>query len=256
MAPVGKRVATQVGGFELEREIVPLGAGLVQMRQTYRVETLYRGTLATGPHWLFAQVRLRGGRAGFRVAGGIHWMEASYALFIAPFTVVRFFWPGCEMESSGVLGAGDVGPAQGAFVWTPVSHGDPTTIPGVRAHLDAAHARTSVHTSARARSLAGRLKRSLDAGHAEPRPLSELARALGTTPSAQSRAFRRTFGLAPLAYRQRLQIMDAIVRLAGGERIAAAALDVGFGDLSRFYKQFARHAHSSPASYRCPPPGS
>jgi AraC-like DNA-binding protein len=99
-------------------------------------------------------------------------------------------------------------------------------------------------------SLAARAKRMLDDHCERPLPVAELARRLGVAPATVSRRFRRDVGLPPLEYRHRLQIMSALVRLAGGAGIAGAAFDVGFRDLGSFYRRFRKLVATPPSHYR------
>jgi AraC-like DNA-binding protein len=65
-----------------------------------------------------------------------------------------------------------------------------------------------------------------------------------------SRTFRNAYGLPPVRYRHHVRIMDALLRFAAGAAPADVSLDVGFEDLSRFYKVFRRLVCGVPGAYR------
>ena len=80
--------------------------------------------------------------------------------------------------------------------------------------------------------------------------LGMVAHRLNTSPEVLSRTFRRDFGLTPIEYRSRVRINSAINLLVNGANILETAFDVGFNDLSRFYKQFQKITALSPGKYK------
>ena len=65
-----------------------------------------------------------------------------------------------------------------------------------------------------------------------------------------SRQFKKDYALTPSAYLHKLRVAEATFRLALGEEIVDISLDVGYNDLSRFYKQFRKATRTSPAVCR------
>ena len=65
-----------------------------------------------------------------------------------------------------------------------------------------------------------------------------------------SRQFKKDYGLTPSAYLHKLRVAEATSRLSKGEEIIDISLDVGYNDLSRFYKQFRKATRTSPAVCR------
>lgn len=63
-----------------------------------------------------------------------------------------------------------------------------------------------------------------------------------------SRQFKLDLGMSPSAYLRQLRLADAPLRLARGEGIVNVSLDVGYNDLSRFYKQFRKTTSTSPGA--------
>ena len=93
----------------------------------------------------------------------------------------------------------------------------------------------------------------IDQTYAVDQPLSVLAKKLRTTPSALSHAFRNAYGLPPVRYRHSLRVLDAMMRLLEGQEILHVCHEVGFSDLSRFYKLFGEIVCAPPARYRTKP---
>jgi AraC-like DNA-binding protein len=56
--------------------------------------------------------------------------------------------------------------------------------------------------------------------------------------------------MPPVRYRHHVRIMDALMQFAEGAAPAQVFQDVGFDDLSRFYKIFRKVTCAPPGSYR------
>jgi AraC-like DNA-binding protein len=52
----------------------------------------------------------------------------------------------------------------------------------------------------------------------------------------------------PSSYLRQLRVADAPLRLAQGEEIINVSHDMGYNDLSRFYKQFRQTTETSPGA--------
>jgi AraC family transcriptional regulator len=86
----------------------------------------------------------------------------------------------------------------------------------------------------------------------EPRAtLEALASRAGISPFHLSRLFRRLTGASLRAYRNRMRVQEAAVRLAAGERdLTGLALDLGFAHHSHFTNTFRRVCGLSPSEFR------
>jgi methylphosphotriester-DNA--protein-cysteine methyltransferase len=58
--------------------------------------------------------------------------------------------------------------------------------------------------------------------------------------------------MPPVRYRHHVRVMDALMQFAEGAAPAQVFQDVGFDDLSRFYKIFRKVACAPPGPYRPP----
>ena len=97
-----------------------------------------------------------------------------------------------------------------------------------------------------AASLSSKAKQLIDENHLAYPSIARIAQRLGISHSHLSRQFKSDFGMSPSEYLRRLRVADAPLRLARGEEIINVSLDVGYNDLSRFYKQFRKTTNTSP----------
>lgn len=93
-------------------------------------------------------------------------------------------------------------------------------------------------------------KRLIDEHYLIYPSIARTAARLGVTHEHLSRQFKRDFGMSPSRYLHQLRLADATLRLAQGEEIISVSLDVGYNDLSRFYKQFRKATKTSPRRCR------
>ena len=98
--------------------------------------------------------------------------------------------------------------------------------------------------------LAMRIKDEIDRSYTLPQPLFKIAEKLRISPAMMSRYFKKAYGLPPVHYRHHVRIMDGMMRLLDGEAVTDVFQEVGFDDLSRFYRHFKRHLLAPPANYR------
>ena len=95
-----------------------------------------------------------------------------------------------------------------------------------------------------------RIKRLIDESYLDDLSISGIARELNVSHAHVSRQFKRDFEMTPSAYLHQLRVAEATFRLSNGEPIIDISQDVGYNDLSRFYKQFRRKTRTSPAACR------
>ena len=100
-------------------------------------------------------------------------------------------------------------------------------------------------------SVSLRVKTILDETHLLNLSMVDVARQAGLSPQGLPRAFKKTFDITPAAYRNKMRIFDATIELLTKK---ASAMDishmVGFGDVSRFNKQFRRQMNAVPSQFR------
>ncbi|PAT37810.1 AraC family transcriptional regulator [Vandammella animalimorsus] len=79
--------------------------------------------------------------------------------------------------------------------------------------------------------------------------LPQWARRARMSASTLQRRFKAETGLSPSHWRQRARLMRAQELLAGGASVTAAAMHVGYGNVSAFIEAFARHFGATPGQY-------
>lgn len=102
----------------------------------------------------------------------------------------------------------------------------------------------------KASALSLRAKKHLDADYADDPSIARIAAKLAVTHEHLSRQFKRDFGLTPRGYLHQLRMADAPLRLAQGSEIITVSQEVGYNDLTRFYKQFRKRTAASPGVCR------
>ena len=93
-------------------------------------------------------------------------------------------------------------------------------------------------------------KRLIDENYLIYPSIARIADRLKISHAHLSRQFKKDYGLSPSEYLHKLRVAEATFRLSRGEEIIEISQDVGYNDLSRFYKQFRKATHTSPAVCR------
>lgn len=89
-------------------------------------------------------------------------------------------------------------------------------------------------------------KKLIDENYLVYPSIARIAARLHVTHAHLSRQFKRDLGMTPSAYLRQLRLADAPLMLAKGVEIVNVSHDVGYNDLSRFYKQFRKTTKTSP----------
>jgi AraC-like DNA-binding protein len=93
-------------------------------------------------------------------------------------------------------------------------------------------------------------KRLIDENYRVFPSIARIADRIGVTHEHLTRRFKRDYKMAPNAYLHRVRTAEASYKLQRGEEIIEVSADVGYNDLSRFYKQFRKGMKTSPGSCR------
>lgn len=116
--------------------------------------------------------------------------------------------------------------------------------------LNSATNRRSIEINTTPSLLSLKAKRLVDDNYLFHPLMSRIAARLKVSPEHLSRQFKRDYGLSPSAYLHQLCVSEATFRLSLGEEIIDVSGEVGYNDLSRFYKQFRKATRTSPAVCR------
>jgi len=243
----GHRIADVVN-----RRIVQIEQGVLRIDQRICIPRREIGTDVSGPACIYAHVQVARGTVMYVHGGTRIPAPTCFDVFLPPFALVQASLERCDVTSA-------------AFAFRPLtSHTlplqpillsasagrPPRSADDVLRRLHAAEEAVDVGRSLDPAPLARAAKAILDAEYGTPLEIARIAERLHASPAVLSRVFRRAYGMPPVRYRHQVRIMDALVRLADGALPADVFQDVGFDDLSRFYKIFRKVACAAPGSYR------
>jgi AraC-like DNA-binding protein len=236
----------------MERRVIRVEPGLLRIEQRLHVAGVETGTDASGPLCVLAAVRVHRGEIRYRRGNALIQAPRHYTLFLPPFALVQAVLTRCDVTSVAIAfrpssldqvlsRAARLAPGSEAL---PASR--PQALEWVRSHARGTNVDREVEPGRLARSA----RSLIDAEYGGPVRIGALAARLQTSPAVLSRAFTRAYGIAPVRYRHHVRVMDALMRFAEGAVPADVFQDVGFEDLSCFYKVFRRITCAPPGSYR------
>lgn len=110
--------------------------------------------------------------------------------------------------------------------------------------------RQSIESGAKASLLSRKVKKLIDENYAVHPSIARIAARLKVSHEHLSRQFKRDYAMTPSAYLRQIRVADATFRLTTGEKIIDISQEVGYNDLSRFYKQFRKTTQTSPGDCR------
>jgi AraC-like DNA-binding protein len=233
---------SQRAGVRIERKLVPAGAGLVGLAQTFRGDGMR--VVVTHRAALVAQVTVREGELSFPRAGADVPAPAEFVLVIPPRTIVRMCFRGARVDSLGVAGDSQLSgpPSLRTFIRFALERDAAT-----RAAAGARLADLDPDRGVPRFVVAARAAMHLHLGH--PAPVRRTAGAVGVAPETLTRGFQRAYGIGAKEYCHRARLFEAVLSLLGGAAIAQSAFEAGFNDLKRFYAQFRRAIGATPGAY-------
>jgi AraC-like DNA-binding protein len=237
---------------QIRRRVRFVRDGLVGMSEEITVPDEHRAVIATGPFWFFALVERDAGEIGAGRPDGTVWVPHDrFCRLLPPFSVVELLFRKFHCTSAGVFCDGPLPHEAGErpVLFAAPDGPCPETAAEVAAFVGAAAELIPIERAPTPSALGRRSKEALDRAFDTDRPLAEAAAGLRITAAQFSRAFRADYGIPPRVYRHRMRVLSAIIKLLRGEQIARVGMEVGFGDLSRFYKQFRAVTRTTPGTY-------
>jgi AraC-like DNA-binding protein len=198
--------------------------------------------------WLLELYELKSGSVGFVVdTKKVRPAHNCFGVLYPPFSLTRVSFQNPRGRVIGIAGSVDL-PAE--FLSSPLLFNTSFVSMGsAAAAIDLIRAGTNRHSVKACPSaslLSQKAKRLIDENHLAYPSIARIAQRVGVSHAHLSRQFRKDFGMSPSEYLRKLRVADAPLRLARGEEIINVSFDVGYNDLSRFYKQFRKTTNTSP----------
>ena len=232
------------------RETSFLPDGTYLFRDQLRIKGVVTTAVVTCTGWLLEMYQLRTGELYFlRGKAEIRPNGKCFGVFYPPYTLVRPCFVNAKANLLGLAGTAPL-PARLDAVPFVFETSLPWEVRSVTEILKASRNRQAIDANPKASSLSIKARKLIVEGHSSDPSIACIAARLGVSNSHLSRQFRRDYGMSPRAYLHQLRMADAPLELARGGAIADISHDSGYGDLSRFYKQFRKTTGTSPGFCR------
>lgn len=171
-------------------------------------------------------------------------------IFIPKFTLIEWHVKPGRITWTGLNACSDLpqsAPKQAAiFPWRgPIPRNEKELIDFFSATADF----TLINEGRFQSSVAAKVKQFIDKHFTEDLKISEVARELGISREAMTRAFSKAYGISPIEYRHKLRLFDACRLMGLGSSVTDAIFEVGFSDPAQFVHHFRRHFGTTPVNY-------
>ena len=239
------------GGKMSRRETKFLPDGAYFFEDELKIEGEFSAKVITCAAWLLELYELKSGGIFFtRGAEKIRPNTKHFAVFYAPFSISQANFKNVKGNLRGIAASDDL-PAE--FARVPAIFETPriaslSGLNNVLEILQAGRNRQSIEMNPKPSLLSLKTKKLIDENYQIYPSIARIAARLKVSHEHLSRQFRHDFEMSPSAYFRQLRIADVPLRLAKGEEIITVSHDVGYNDLSRFYKQFRKTTKTSPGA--------
>lgn len=232
------------------RETSFLPDGTYLFRDELKIKGVVTTALVMCKGWLLEMFRLKAGELYF-VSGKeeIRPNGNRFGVFYPPYTLVRPRLVNAKGNLLGLAGTASLPAGTGTVPFIFETSG-PFEVLSVTEILAAGRDRQFIDANPRASALSIKARKLIVEGYASDPSIGRIAARLGVSNEHLSRQFRRDYGMSPREYLHELRLADAPLELARGEAITDISQESGYGELSRFYKQFRKTTGTSPGLCR------
>jgi AraC-like DNA-binding protein len=174
----------------------------------------------------------------------------SFGVLYSPFSITQLCFKDVQGRLIGIAATESL-PAEfrGApTLFETTSKEPPSGVTQVFEILQTGRERQPVEMNPKPSWLSLKAKRLIDEHYLIYPSIARIAATLGVTHAHLSRQFKRDYAMSPSNYLRQLRVADVPLRLARGEEIIKVSQEVGYNDLSRFYKQFRETTNTSPGA--------
>lgn len=237
------------GGVLARRTTQFLSDGSYLFQDDLKVKGSLTAKVITCAAWLLELYELQAGELLF-ISGEAHIRPGTkcFGVFYPPFSISQASFKDAKGRLVGVAATESLPTAftQVPRMFETMCTELPTGVAQVLELIRLGENHQSVEMNPKPSFLSIKAKRLIDENYLSYPSIARVARRLGVTHEHLSRQFKRDFEISPSAYLHQLRLADAPLRLAKGEDIINVSQDVGYNDLSRFYKQFRKATKTSP----------
>ena len=240
----------RVKGSIVRRDTQLLADGTYNFHDQLDIQGTVTTTVITGRAWLLEYFEIKGGELSFTSGDRTVLPRCRNCwAFYPPFSLTR---PCLRDFRGAVTGQAGTIKVNAAFTDNPFLFESAASIREERVGniLAGASNRQSIELNPHASALSIRARQLIVKAHPRDPSIAQIAARLGVTNAHLSRQFRRDYAMSPREYLHGLRIADVPLRLARGETITDVSGRAGYGDLSRFYKQFGKRTRTSPGRCR------
>lgn len=239
------------GGSLARRKTKFLPDGSYLFEDKLEVKGTLTAKVITCAAWLLELYELQSGELFF-ISGEAHVRPRTkcFGVFYPPFTISQFCFKNTRGHLVGVAATASL-PAE--LMTVPVVFETsflelPSGAAQVIEIVRSGKSRQAIAMNPKPSLLSLKAKKLIDVNYLAYPSIARVAARLNVTHEHLSRQFKRDFQLSPSNYLRQLRVADAPLRLARGEEIINVSQDVGYNDLSRFYKQFRKTTNTSPGA--------
>lgn len=226
-----------------------LPGGLYIFEDELEAQSIFTANVITCAGWLLELVKLKTGEIYFQTGENkVRPSAKQFGIFYPPFTITRpcFKNPKCLLK--GIAGTGQLkeGVPNKPVVFETNFCALPKSIEQITEIFSSGSNFQSAEAYPKASLISLRAKQLIDENYNVYPSIARIAKRLKVSHEHLTRQFKRDFEMSPNAYLHQLRIADATFRLMQGEKIINVSNEVGYNDLSRFYKQFRKSTANSP----------
>lgn len=243
------QLESDAGAILARRRAQFLSDGSYLFQDELKISGALTAKVITCAAWLLELYELTAGEAFF-VSGTTHVWPATnrFGVLYPPFTISQPSFANAKGRLIGVAATEPLpaGLTQFPRLFETICSEVPTGVAQVLEIVREGENHQSVELNPKPSLLSIKAKRLIDENYLSYPSIARIAERLGVTHEHLSRQFKRDFETSPSGYLHQLRLADAPLRLARGEEIVNVSQDVGYNDLSRFYKQFRKSTKTSP----------
>ena len=240
------------GGRLARRQTKLLPDGSYLFVDELKVRGVITFTVITCAAWLHELYELMAGEHFFIRGAEEHIRPGTkrFGVFYPPFSIAQPCFKNAKGRLIGIA-ATEVLPAgltSAPVIFETACNTPPSSAAQAIEIVNAGEHRQLIEMNPKPSLLSLKAKKLIDENYLVYPSIARISARLGVTHEHLSRQFKRDFGMSPSSYFRQLRVADAPLRLARGEEIVNVSQDVGYNDLSRFYKQFRQTTNTSPGA--------